>query len=135
MVNSYWWGHIHHDTHLFQFFFFYNGMDTRFLNTYVFSQTTVDDFVMSTKCLCVCGSVNLYVVVVLILLVCDKLLSSNVSWRSNSIGILLHGVDRCVSRIWAWDNIGVGSCQFWVVELVLELNVVRVNSKSIMKLE
>lgn len=71
----------------------------------------------------------------LVLLIYDKLLSSDISWRSNSIGILFHGVDWRVTGIWAWDNIDVGSSQLWVVELVLELNVVRVNSKSIMKLE
>jgi hypothetical protein len=71
----------------------------------------------------------------LVLLVLDKLLSSNISWRSNSIAILLHSVDWSISRIWARNDIGIASSQLRVVKLIFELNVVRVNSKCIVKLE
>jgi hypothetical protein len=61
-------------------------------------------------------------------------LASNVGWWSNSAGILLHGCDGSVSRIWARNNINVAGSEFRVCKFILELVVVGMDSKGIVKL-
>jgi len=62
-------------------------------------------------------------------------LTSDVGWWCNRAGILLHGCDGSVSRIWARNNISVGGGEFRVCKFILELVVVGMDSKGIVKLK
>jgi hypothetical protein len=61
-------------------------------------------------------------------------LSGNISGRGNDVGVLLHGADSDISRIWASNNIGVSCRQLGVLKSILEFDVIRVYGESIMEL-